>query len=163
MLKKFFTFLTSHPTYSPKQHFLNLERAWTPAHHHFETFTSPSPLKVDSTHFIVSIIIVLIFLKGSDLYELLLDCQYLLEPDVAEITRQLLCALIYLHSQLIVHRDIKVENIFVSGCSTHVLAYTRMLMQIVPRQCPIYKSFCSDNTQWDNQTNARFTLKFNLI
>ena len=54
------------------------------------------------------------FTQGTDLFDAVLHCQHFSESDVIHAMRPLSMALVYLHAHKIVHRDIKLENIFVS-------------------------------------------------
>ena len=52
--------------------------------------------------------------QGTDLFDAVLHCQHFSEVDANFAMKQLSMALVYLHAHKIVHRDIKLENIFVS-------------------------------------------------
>jgi calcium-dependent protein kinase len=65
--------------------------------------------------------IVMEYLKGEDLFKLLLNKkkESFTEKDIAEILTCLLKALSYIHNQGIVHRDIKPENILFSKSNNY--------------------------------------------
>ena len=50
------------------------------------------------------------YCKGGELFHFILDRKHLSEKEAAMIMKQLLSALVYLHSNNISHRDIKPEN-----------------------------------------------------
>eukprot|EP00754_Rhynchopus_humris_P022402 Rhum_TRINITY_DN14790_c12_g2::Rhum_TRINITY_DN14790_c12_g2_i1::g.118099::m.118099 len=59
--------------------------------------------------------------KGEELFDLLRKAKGPLEPDVAAvILKQILLALHYIHSNHVVHRDIKVENVIVDPTDHHI-------------------------------------------
>lgn len=51
--------------------------------------------------------------QGGDLFDAILYCQHLSESDAMAAMKQLGLALVYLHANMIVHRGIKPENVFV--------------------------------------------------
>ena len=53
--------------------------------------------------------------KGGELYDQFKEINYFSEKDVAYIIKQLLSAIMYLHSKNIVHRDLKPENILLEN------------------------------------------------
>ncbi|KAI6654576.1 Phosphorylase b kinase gamma catalytic chain, skeletal muscle/heart isoform [Oopsacas minuta] len=68
--------------------------------------------------------ILLEHLEGQDLFSMLEEENNLYESIAKDILRQILTAIKSIHSQNIVHRDIKLENIFVSPkCSVKLLDF----------------------------------------
>jgi len=54
--------------------------------------------------------LVLEYCSGGELFHYILERKFLSENEASSIMKQLLSALVYLHSQNISHRDIKPEN-----------------------------------------------------
>ena len=54
--------------------------------------------------------LVLEYCSGGELFHYILERKHLSESEASAIMKQLLSALVYLHSQNISHRDIKPEN-----------------------------------------------------
>lgn len=50
-------------------------------------------------------------LSGGELFDRIMDCEFFSEHSAAIIMKQLLSAIVYLHSQGFIHRDLKPENI----------------------------------------------------
>ena len=61
--------------------------------------------------------IIMEYIEGSELYDVITKMQTLTELKAAYIMKQILCATNYLHSFNIVHRDIKPENMLVESTS----------------------------------------------
>lgn len=59
--------------------------------------------------------IVMEYLEGGSLSDLLVDSGPLDEPTIAYVMRELLTALVYLHGERKIHRDVKAGNILVSA------------------------------------------------
>ena len=57
------------------------------------------------------VFIVMEYLPGGELYDLILKKQKFTEDEARKIFQQLICAIEYCHSHGVVHRDIKPENI----------------------------------------------------
>ena len=58
-------------------------------------------------------VIFLSLLQGAQLYDAVLCCEHFSESDAAQAMKHLSMALVHLHALKIVHRDLKLENIFV--------------------------------------------------
>mmetsp|Transcript_3850 Transcript_3850/g.4983 ORF Transcript_3850/g.4983 Transcript_3850/m.4983 type:complete len:804 (-) Transcript_3850:45-2456(-) len=63
--------------------------------------------------------VIMELVEGEDLTQVL-TCNDLTEPHIALITRESLLALDHLHQQRIIHRDIKSDNMMVSGVSGEI-------------------------------------------
>eukprot|EP01129_Flabellula_baltica_P009585 TRINITY_DN3936_c0_g1_i1.p1 TRINITY_DN3936_c0_g1~~TRINITY_DN3936_c0_g1_i1.p1 ORF type:complete len:416 (+),score=106.38 TRINITY_DN3936_c0_g1_i1:1-1248(+) len=59
--------------------------------------------------------IVMELVKGGELYDEIIERNYFTEQDAANIMRQVLEALAYIHSNGIIHRDLKLENLLLSN------------------------------------------------
>jgi hypothetical protein len=60
-------------------------------------------------------------LDGGELFDRLLELKRLSEKEASDVARQVLCAVAYMHSQGVVHRDLKLENImYTAKDSPHV-------------------------------------------
>ena len=69
--------------------------------------------------------------QGADLFDVVLHCQHFCEADVICAMKQLSMALVYLHAHKIAHRDIKLENIFVSIVRTQMYTYIQLRVHFV--------------------------------
>lgn len=59
-------------------------------------------------------------ISGGELFDFLCSMEVLTEAGAAEVVKQLLGALIYLHGKHIVHRDLKPENIMLDETPNHI-------------------------------------------
>ncbi|EEB09309.1 CAMK/CAMKL/KIN4 protein kinase Ppk1 [Schizosaccharomyces japonicus yFS275] len=66
--------------------------------------------------------IVLGYASGGELFNYILTCRRLLDPEAAKMFAQLVSGVAYLHSRGIVHRDLKLENILLDGQRNVVIA-----------------------------------------
>eukprot|EP00027_Filamoeba_sp_ATCC50430_P011158 CAMPEP_0168560702 /NCGR_PEP_ID=MMETSP0413-20121227/11201_1 /TAXON_ID=136452 /ORGANISM="Filamoeba nolandi, Strain NC-AS-23-1" /LENGTH=476 /DNA_ID=CAMNT_0008592021 /DNA_START=139 /DNA_END=1569 /DNA_ORIENTATION=+ len=57
------------------------------------------------------IVLVMEFVSGGELYDLIVQNDKLTEEHARKLFRQILCALKYCHDHLVIHRDLKPENI----------------------------------------------------
>ena len=66
--------------------------------------------------------LILEYAPGGELYQELLKRETFTEKEAASFTKQLACALNYLHQRNVIHRDLKPENILIGY---HVMCFAR--------------------------------------
>ena len=59
--------------------------------------------------------IVTEYLTGGELFDRIMDCEYFNEENCAIIMKQLLSAVVYLHKNGFIHRDLKPQNLLINS------------------------------------------------
>lgn len=87
-----------------------------------------------------SFVLVLEYCDGGELFDLLIENGYLLEPQVLDLFQQLVYALEFCHARGICHRDLKPENVLLMSDGRVKLADFGMATVLTPED--LLETFC---------------------